>query len=50
MAAPLGPVTVEMSKSGLTAFNILLDGAMGNMLCLTESWKGLNFFINVGVG
>lgn len=51
LAAPLGPVTVEMIKRGLNrgfwaAFNIRLGGAIGNMLCLAASWKGLSYLIN----
>ncbi len=47
LAAPIGPVSVEMIKRGLqggfwAAFNIRLGGAIGNTLCLLAAFWGLN--------
>lgn len=47
LAAPIGPVSVEMINRGLksgfwAAFNIRVGGAMGNMLCLIAAFLGLS--------
>ncbi|MBT4964277.1 MAG: LysE family translocator [Francisellaceae bacterium] len=47
LAAPPGPVTVEMIKRGLNkgffaAFNIRLGGAIGNSICLIAAFFGLS--------
>lgn len=47
LAAPIGPVSVEMIKRGLTAgfwaaFNIRLGGAVGNVLCLIVAFVGMS--------
>lgn len=48
LAAPIGPVSIEMIKRGLkdgfwAAFNIRLGGAVGNSLCLIAAFFGLSF-------
>lgn len=47
LAAPIGPVSIEMIKRGLqqgfwAAFNIRLGGAIGNILCLLAAFYGLS--------
>ncbi len=47
LAAPIGPVSVEMIKRGLrhgfwSAFNIRLGGAIGNTICLIGAFFGLS--------
>ncbi|HKY69697.1 MAG TPA: LysE family transporter [Gammaproteobacteria bacterium] len=51
LAAPIGPVSIEMIKRGLkggffSAFTIRLGGAMGNSLCLLGAYFGLSFLLN----
>lgn len=46
LAAPIGPVTVEMIRRGLrdgfmAAFSVRLGGAFGNFLCLLVAYFGL---------
>ena len=46
LAAPIGPVSIEMIKRGLkdgfwAAFNIRIGGAIGNTLCLVLAYFGL---------
>ncbi|MEN8236655.1 MAG: LysE family transporter [Pseudomonadota bacterium] len=46
LAAPIGPVSIEMIKRGIrngfmAAFNIRLGGAIGNILCLLGAYFGL---------
>jgi L-lysine exporter family protein LysE/ArgO len=48
LAAPIGPVSLEMIKRGLTkgffaAFTIRLGAALGNILCLILAYFGLSF-------
>ena len=47
LAAPIGPVSVEMIRRGLragflSAFSIRLGGAIGNTLCLVGTYFGLS--------
>ena len=47
LAAPIGPVSVEMIKRGLksgfwSAFSVRLGGAIGNTLCLVATYVGLS--------
>ncbi len=47
LAAPIGPVSVEMIKRGLrhgflSAFSVRLGGALGNILCLMGAYFGLS--------
>ncbi len=47
LAAPIGPVSIEMIKRGLSngfwsAFSIRLGGAIGNTLCLIGTYLGLS--------
>lgn len=47
LAAPIGPVSIEMIKRGLksgfwAAFNIRLGGAIGNTVCLLGAFFGLS--------
>lgn len=47
LAAPIGPVSLEMIKRGLrngflSAFIVRLGGAIGNMLCLVAAYFGLS--------
>lgn len=47
LAAPIGPVSIEMIKRGLkngfwAAFSIRLGGAIGNTLCLVITYVGLS--------
>jgi threonine/homoserine/homoserine lactone efflux protein len=47
LAAPIGPVSIEMIKRGLghgfwAAFSIRLGGAVGNTLCLIVTYLGLS--------
>ena len=51
LAAPIGPVSVEMIKRGLrhgflAAFSVRLGGALGNSLCLLAAYYGLSFLIS----
>ncbi len=51
LAAPIGPVSVEMIKRGLrhgflSAFSVRLGGALGNSLCLLAAYYGLSFLIS----
>lgn len=51
LAAPIGPVSVEMIKRGLqngflAAFVIRLGGAVGNTLCLVLAYFGLSTIAN----
>ncbi|HBN22313.1 MAG TPA: hypothetical protein DD412_03655 [Holosporales bacterium] len=51
LAAPIGPVSVEMIKRGLrhgffSAFSVRLGGAIGNSLCLLAAYYGLSFLIS----
>ena len=51
LAAPIGPVSVEMIKRGLrhgflAAFSVRLGGALGNCLCLLAAYYGLSFLIS----
>lgn len=51
LAAPIGPVSVEMIKRGLrhgflSAFSVRLGGALGNALCLLAAYYGLSFLIS----
>lgn len=53
LAAPIGPVSLEMIKRGLRngflgAFIVRLGGAMGNTLCLIAAYFGLSLFSNAG--
>ncbi len=46
LAAPIGPVTIEMIKRGLrhgflSAFSVRLGGALGNLLCLLAAYYGV---------
>ena len=48
LAAPIGPVSIEMIKRGLSqgfmaSFSIRLGGALGNLLCLILTCFGLSF-------
>lgn len=50
LAAPIGPVSLEMIKRGLqkgflSAFVIRLGGAMGNFLCLVAAYFGLTMVL-----
>lgn len=47
LAAPIGPVSIEMIKRGLrhgflSAFTVRLGGALGNTLCLVATYYGLS--------
>jgi L-lysine exporter family protein LysE/ArgO len=51
LAAPIGPVSIEMIKRGLSkgflsAFVVRLGGAMGNSLCLIAAYFGASLFMN----
>lgn len=51
LAAPIGPVSLEMIKRGLDkgfwgAFVVRLGGSLGNSLCLVASYFGLAFLLN----
>lgn len=51
LAAPIGPVSIEMIKRGLekgfwAAFKVRLGGAIGNTLCLIISYFSLSAIIN----
>lgn len=51
LAAPIGPVSVEMIKRGLrhgflAAFSVRLGGALGNSLCLLAAYYGLSFLMS----
>ncbi|NCP62378.1 MAG: LysE family transporter [Alphaproteobacteria bacterium] len=51
LAAPIGPVSVEMIKRGLShgflaAFSVRLGGALGNSLCLLAAYYGLSFLMS----
>lgn len=51
LAAPIGPVSLEMIKRGLhkgflSAFVIRLGGACGNFLCLMAAYFGLSMILN----
>lgn len=53
LAAPIGPVSLEMIKRGLRngflgAFIVRLGGAIGNTLCLITAYFGLGLFIHSG--
>ncbi|HET9843304.1 MAG TPA: LysE family transporter [Gammaproteobacteria bacterium] len=53
LAAPIGPVSIEMIKRGLKdgfwgAFNIRLGGVLGNTLCLIAAYFGLSALQNYG--
>ena len=46
LAAPIGPVSVEMIKRGLrhgflSAFSVRLGGALGNLICLLAAYYGI---------
>ncbi len=46
LAAPIGPVSIEMIKRGLrhgflSAFSVRLGGAFGNFICLLAAYYGL---------
>lgn len=50
LAAPIGPVSIEMIKRGLrhgflAAFSVRLGGAMGNTLCLVATYYGLSHIL-----
>ena len=50
LAAPIGPVSVEMIKRGLqrgfwSAFSVRLGGAVGNTLCLIGTYLGLSYLM-----
>ncbi len=50
LAAPIGPVSVEMIKRGLShgflsAFSVRLGGAFGNSLCLLAAYYGLSYLV-----
>ncbi len=47
LAAPIGPVTIEMIRRGLrrgfwSAFSVRIGGAVGNTLCLIAAFYGLS--------
>ena len=47
LAAPIGPVSIEMMKRGLSngfwsAFSVRLGGAIGNTMCLIGTYLGLS--------
>ncbi len=51
LAAPIGPVSVEMIKRGLrhgflSAFSVRLGGALGNTLCLVATYYGLSHLLS----
>jgi L-lysine exporter family protein LysE/ArgO len=51
LAAPIGPVSIEMIKRGLSkgfwgAFVVRAGGAIGNTLCLIGAYFGASLFIN----
>lgn len=51
LAAPIGPVSLEMIKRGLArgflaAFIVRLGGALGNTLCLVAAYFGLRLFMH----
>lgn len=51
LAAPIGPVSLEMIKRGLKkgfwgAFVVRLGGSIGNSLCLIASYFGLAFLLD----
>ena len=51
LAAPIGPVSVEMIKRGLrhgflSAFSVRLGGAVGNTLCLVVTYYGLSHILS----
>lgn len=51
LAAPIGPVSVEMIRRGIrngfaSAFSIRLGGAMGNTLCLLGTYFGLSHIMS----
>ncbi|MBI2790648.1 MAG: LysE family transporter [Gammaproteobacteria bacterium] len=51
LAAPIGPVSLEMIKRGLNigflgAFVVRLGGSVGNSLCLVAAYFGLGLFMN----
>ncbi|MGE3320421.1 MAG: LysE family transporter [Candidatus Berkiella sp.] len=53
LAAPIGPVSLEMIKRGLRngflgAFIVRLGGAVGNTLCLVTAYFGLALFTDSG--
>jgi len=50
LAAPIGPVSIEMIKRGLekgfwASFRVRLGGAVGNVLCLVASYLSLSALI-----
>jgi threonine/homoserine/homoserine lactone efflux protein len=51
LAAPIGPVSLEMIKRGLnkgflSAFVVRLGGSVGNTLCLVAAYFGLGLIMN----
>ena len=51
LAAPIGPVSIEMIKRGLSkgfwgAFVVRAGGAMGNTLCLIGAYFGASLLVN----
>ncbi len=51
LAAPIGPVSIEMIKRGLSkgflgAFIVRVGGAMGNTLCLIAAYFGASLLVN----
>ena len=50
LAAPIGPVSIEMIKRGLrhgflSAFSVRLGGALGNLICLLAAYYGLSHLL-----
>ena len=50
LAAPIGPVSIEMIKRGLrhgflSAFSVRLGGSLGNLICLLVAYYGISHLL-----